>query len=900
MILQRAKRLIDRYIFSENLSLEARTMNMVCTAGIAGVVVAIVTRLIMRSPPALVAVLAGIAVSVAILLVICNIYGKHKIGAMFTLFSMCYLLLPAALFAMGGIKSGAAAYFVMSIVLIFFLAKGRARAVILVTHILWVIACYVASSTPPFSKFVSELEGTAQYLDHMQSFLVSGFFVASIIIFQNRIFLNEKAKLDAMLRTMNAMAVALLDLDVEKPEEALRHGIDIMANGVGADRITVWMNEEIDGRLHFVHQISGASADGGGGANIVIEDPDVVSAFPYDEYLPDWPEKLRSGDAISLSESEFSNYEQAMLSMFGVHSIFVVPIIHHGWFWGTVTFDNCHSRKKYSADEERIMIPGAMLLANAIIRNRMMLDLVKAQSDAEAASRAKSDFLSNMSHEIRTPMNAIIGMTSIGKSAESIVRKDYAFDKIGDASAHLLGVINDILDMSKIEANKLELSSVEFDFEKVLRKVVNVNNFRIDDKHQNFMVQIDRRIPRAMIGDDQRLTQVITNLLSNAVKFTPEYGDIRLGAEFAGEEDGVCTIQVSVSDTGIGISEEQQSRLFSSFQQAESGTSRKFGGTGLGLAISKRIVELMGGRIWIESSLGKGATFAFTARFRRGADTQDRALPDGVRWGNVRIMVADDSPEVCEYFSEIARGLGVTCDTALSGAEVCENIDGGGVYDIFFVDWKMPGMDGIDLTRRIKARLGEKAVVIMISSAEWSAVENEGKRAGVDKFLAKPLFPSDVADCISACLGVSGQIPASVETAEDADAETDDFTGRCVLLAEDVEINREIVIALLEPTNLTVECAENGAVAVDLFTRNPERYDVIFMDVQMPEMDGYEAARRIRALDTARAREVPIIAMTANVFREDIEKCLEAGMNGHLGKPLDIGDVLVTLRKYLV
>jgi CheY-like chemotaxis protein len=539
------------------------------------------------------------------------------------------------------------------------------------------------------------------------------------------------------------------------------------------------------------------------------------------------------------------------------------------------------------------MKPGAMLLANAIIRNQTMLDLARAQSEAEAASKAKSDFLSNMSHEIRTPMNAIIGMTSIGRGADTLERKDYAFEKIGDASAHLLGVINDILDMSKIEANKLELSYDDFVFEKVLKKVVDVNNFRIYEKRQKLTVRIDRMIPRALVGDDQRLTQVITNLVSNAVKFTPEDGEIGLDAKLLEEHDGLCTLQVSVSDTGIGISPEQQARLFNSFQQAESGTSRKFGGTGLGLAISKRIIEMMGGRIWIESEAGRGSTFTFTFQAERGAEEHQSLLPPGVNWGNLRILAVDDDPEVLEHFTQMAQGMGVLCDTALGGEEAYAAIERGeSAYDICFVDWKMPDIDGVELTRRIKASKRGKSVVIMISSADWSAVEEEGKRAGVDKFLSKPLFPSSVTDCINECLGLSGSAGISEESGADAD----DFSGRCVLLAEDAEINREIVMALLEPTNLRIECAENGAEAVRLFSENPGRYDAIFMDVQMPEMDGYEASRRIRALDAPNAATVPIIAMTANVFREDIEKCLAAGMNEHLGKPLDIDEVLATLR----
>jgi signal transduction histidine kinase/DNA-binding response OmpR family regulator len=520
--------------------------------------------------------------------------------------------------------------------------------------------------------------------------------------------------------------------------------------------------------------------------------------------------------------------------------------------------------------------------------------VMEARFEAEEASRAKSEFLANMSHEIRTPMNAIIGMTAIARGSSDPERRDYCLGKIEEASTHLLGVINDILDMSKIEANKLELSLVEFDFEKMLQKVVNVVSFRVEEKRQDFTVYIDRRIPAVLVGDDQRLAQVITNLLSNAVKFTPEGGSVHLDARVQSQEDGACTVKVEVRDTGIGISEEQRSRLFASFQQAESNTARRFGGTGLGLAISKRIVEMMGGEIWIASEPGRGSVFAFTVRMERGEGGQHAMLQPGISREDLRVLAVDDAADIREYFEEIMRHFGISCDTAAGGEEAAARIASSGAYDVYFIDWSMPAMGGIELTRLIK-RGGGDPVVIMISATEWGAIEAEARAAGVDGFLQKPLFPSAIADCLNKYIGSGG----SADAAEARREEVESFAGYRILLAEDVEINREIVLALLEPTGLGIDCAENGAAALAMFARDPERYDMIFMDVQMPEMDGYEATERIRALGVPRAREIPIVAMTANVFREDIEKCMAAGMDGHVGKPLDFGEVLSRLREYL-
>jgi len=406
-------------------------------------------------------------------------------------------------------------------------------------------------------------------------------------------------------------------------------------------------------------------------------------------------------------------------------------------------------------------VTGLFVISHNITRLKAM------EEQALSASRAKSAFLSNMSHEMRTPLNAITGMTVIGKNAKDIERKDYALDKIGDASTHLLGLVNDVLDMSKIEANMMKLSPIEFNFEKMLQKAVAVINFRVDEKRQKLTVHVDDAIPRNIIADDQRLSQVVTNLVGNAMKFTPEGGSITIDASFAGEKDGLCVIQVSVIDTGIGISEEHQKNLFHSFQQAESSTTRKYGGTGLGLAISKSIVEMMGGEIRVESEPGKGSVFTFTVHVEKGSYVEEES------------------------------GAGEAADKEASD------------------------VDGL-------------------------------------------------------------------------------FAGYRILLTEDVEINRQIVMALLEPTRIDIDCAENGAEAVRMFTESPDKYALIFMDVQMPEMDGYEATRRIRAMDIPKAKTIPIIAMTANVFKEDIEKCEAAGMDGHIGKPLDSEEVTSKLRNYLL
>ncbi|MDR0963745.1 MAG: response regulator [Clostridium sp.] len=409
---------------------------------------------------------------------------------------------------------------------------------------------------------------------------------------------------------------------------------------------------------------------------------------------------------------------------------------------------------------------GSMLLLHDVT------DIKRSREEALSANKAKSSFLSSMSHEMRTPMNAIIGMTAIGKREQDPKRMIVAFNKIETASMHLLGVINDILDISKIESGKMELSNIHYNFLEMIDRMVNIVSVKMNDKGQRFIMDLDPLIPSVLFGDDQHLTQVITNLLSNATKFTAEGGEITFGAHLINQESDQCTLKMYVKDNGIGMTKEEQGKLFAAFQQADASTTRAYGGTGLGLAISKRIVELMGGEIWVESEPSKGSCFTFTV---------PSALPTHT-----------DSPQ-----------------------ELVEST----------------------YTKRI----------------------------------------------------------VSIEDAKDFD-----FSGKTVLIVDDIDINLEIVAALIEPTNITIVQAISGKQAVDIFSKAPTRYDIILMDMQMPVMDGLQATRIIRGMDCPNALTVPIIAMTANVFREDIEKCKEAGMNDHLGKPMDMHTVITMLARYLI
>ena len=538
----------------------------------------------------------------------------------------------------------------------------------------------------------------------------------------------------------------------------------------------------------------------------------------------------------------------------------------------------------------------AVILVIAICLVCIMLYRRQARN-SQTASISKSAFLSNMSHEMRTPMNAIIGMTEIAKFTDDQERIKYCLDKIDNAAGHLLGVINDILDISKIESGKFTLSPTEWAFDILMQRVANVVNFKVDEKHQTFAIKVDKDVPTSIITDQQRLAQVLTNLLSNAVKFTPDEGKISLQVCLIDQNDTCCTLQFAVQDNGIGIPKDKQANMFRSFEQADASISRRFGGTGLGLAISKSIIEAMKGTIWVESEEGQGSTFYFTIQVEKGLSSYVNRLAEGIDWKNVRLLLADESSETRQYFEDISAMIGVKCVTASSGYQVLELIDTGEVFDILFVDYMLPDVNGIELTRMIRERSDKNVIVIMLSVLDWEQIKDMALAAGVDRFIAKPLLPSPLVDCINGCMQHSQK---RVELTFDNDSHLNVFTGRYILLAEDMEINSEIMAALLADTGITIDFAWDGRQAYEMFAAHPEKYDLIMMDINMPDMDGYEATRAIRNLhDVEKAGTIPIIAMTANVFREDIEKCLDFGMDDHIGKPVKLDEVINKLRKYL-
>lgn len=520
-------------------------------------------------------------------------------------------------------------------------------------------------------------------------------------------------------------------------------------------------------------------------------------------------------------------------------------------------------------------------------------DILKEQTlkdalvNAQNANAAKQNFLSRMSHEIRTPMNAIIGMTTIaGAYIEDRKRVEDCLEKIGYSSKHLMTLINDVLDMSKIDEGKMTIAHETFNLESVAESITSIFYPQAMEKGIHFSMPLIDLTDTVLIGDSLRLNQVLINLLSNALKFTPAGGAVRVEIQQVQKKNGRVRLRFTVSDTGIGMSAEFMERLYLPFEQESAATSRRFGGTGLGMSICKNLVTLMGGTISVKSELDKGSSFIVELDFDVAEEKGEAFLHHHHALESLKVLVADDDQDCCIHTTLLLKNLGILSRWVLTGAECVDEVLSahkvGEEYDVCLIDWKMPDMDGIEVTRRVREFVGPNTTIIIITAYDWTSIEQSAREAGANAFLSKPIFASTLYNALLAVTGIERTIKSHENIKPDLA-----LKGRRALLAEDNELNREIAVELLKMTGMEVDCAGDGQEALERFLKDGDGYDLILMDIQMPVMDGHEAAKAIRRSGHPKAKTIPIIAMTADAFHEDVVKAGESGMNGHLAKPID-------------
>ncbi len=518
-------------------------------------------------------------------------------------------------------------------------------------------------------------------------------------------------------------------------------------------------------------------------------------------------------------------------------------------------------------------------------RTKLQEALSTALKEAEEANKAKTSFLSNMSHEIRTPMNAIIGLDKLALRDGTLREQTREYlQKIEGSAKHLLGLINDILDMSRIESGRLVLRREEFSFSAMLEQINTMVTSQCGDKGLTYECRLLSKVDDAYIGDDMKLKEVLINILSNAIKFTEAPGSVTLTVERTAQFDGQSTLCFRIKDTGIGMDKEFIPRIFEAFSQENGGNKNKYGSTGLGMAITKRIVEMMNGTIAVESEKGVGTEFAVTFTLRnceqKGADREHAIDPN-----RLHVLVVDDDEVSAEHARTVLEDVGIRADVCTSGAEALRMMEVQHAkhrpYNLVLMDWNMPEMNGLEASAEIRKQYDKESTVVVLTAYNCDDIQEEAHRVGVDSFLSKPLFAANVIEEFERIARRSKKgLLEEKKRAERA--------GRRILLAEDMEINAEIMMDLLDMESIQADHAENGRIAVDLFAASaPGTYSAILMDMRMPEMDGLEATAAIRALDREDAKRIPIVAMTANAFDEDVQRSLQAGMNAHLSKPVE-------------
>ena len=523
-------------------------------------------------------------------------------------------------------------------------------------------------------------------------------------------------------------------------------------------------------------------------------------------------------------------------------------------------------------------------------------ELEKARQTALESSKAKSEFLANMSHDIRTPMNAIVGMTAIAAAhMDDREQVQNCLRKITLSSKHLLGLINDVLDMSKIESGKLTLTTEQISLKEVIEGIVNIMQPQVKAKKQTFDIHVENILTENVWCDGVRLNQVLLNLLSNATKYTPEGGAVQLSLseEPSPKGENHVRIHINVKDNGIGMSQDFVKKIYDSYSRADEARIHKTEGAGLGMAITKYIVDAMEGSIEVQSEIDRGTEFRITFDFEKAAAMEvDMVLPS---WN---MLVVDDDELLCRTAMNALKSIGIKAEWTLSGEKAIDLVIQHHIkrddYQIILLDWKLPGMNGIQTAKEIRRNLGDEVPILLISAYDWSEFEAEAREAGISGFISKPLFKSTLFYALRQYMGV--------ETPDDQTSNQGmELSGRRILLAEDNELNWEIANELLSDLGVELDWAEDGQICLDKFQQSPEGYyDAVLMDIRMPRMTGYEAAKAIRGLNRPDALSVPIIAMSADAFSDDIQHCLECGMNAHMAKPVDVTELTRLLKRYLI